>query len=261
MKINFKTGIAGMLMAASLVPAFAFAEDGINVSATATTSYGTTMPTGNKYGNFCASITSVGQKLIENIDKTDAKQLDRWNENSTKTANREGEIDAKRAANRIDADNRNASKWEKMYYKVKTDSQKAAVATYKATIQTAITTRRGAVDAAVKAYRDNLTTAMTTRSGAIKQALVVFRASVNTAIVKAQADCAANVASQTVRENFNKAVNDARDILNEVRDTEQLSNDILDLKDVRDDAIRAAERAFRKTANTARITLRAELKK
>jgi predicted transcriptional regulator len=65
---------------------------------------------------------------------------------------------------------------------------------------------------------------------------------------------------KTVRENFNKAVKDARDALKAARKNAEANPAIVALKKTRDDAIKAAETAFKTATEKARADLQTALK-
>lgn len=247
MNFNFKKGIAGTLVAFSFLPVFAFAE-------------GTTSSTKSANG-FCARISTVSTKVADQITEAEAKQSKKQEDRSTNIAKKEGDADARRAVGRTTADGKRASNWDKMATKAKTDAQKAAVATYKQTIQDAVTARRTSVDTAVKAYRDGLTSAMTGHSTAVDAAMSAFKTAVNTALTKAQADCTAGIASKTVSASFNTSVSDARKVLRDAKKAAEMSSGLTALKQTRDTAIKAAEATFKAATEKARADLMLALKK
>ncbi len=251
MNFNFKKGLAGVLVAFSFLPVFAFAE-----GPTATT------PQGIKTeGGFCARISKVSTKVADDITRAESKQAKNKDDRATKLAEKESNADAKRAQGRSDADGKRLENWSKMARKAKTDVQKAAVETYKVAIKSAVDSRRASVDAAVKAYRDGLASAMTAHSSAISTAMLAFTTSVNTALTKAKTDCTAGIASKTVNEAFNKAVKDARKILQGARKTAEMTSGLKTLKETRDNTIKAAESVFKTATEKARADLMLALKK
>lgn len=252
MKFNFKKFIASTLVVFSVLPALAFAED--NSSANATNN------PGKKNGDFCLRISSVQAKYADEVKRTEEKRLKNESDRSDKLRNKESEADAKRASNRTDIDGKRMKNWDKMTGKAKTEAQKAAVEAYKTAIQNAVTTRRTAVDAAVKAYRDGLTTTMTTHSGAINTAIATFKSSVDAALAKAQTDCNNKVDSKIVKETFNKAVSDAKKVLQDARKSAEMTSGLAALKKTRDDAIKAAETVFKQATDKARADLMQALK-
>jgi hypothetical protein len=254
MKFNLKKITASALMAMVLVPGFAFAESDGNIKKD------------NRSGdkktsiNFCARISSVEQKIADQITRAETKQSEHQVDRIGKITKKESDVDAKRALGRGDADDKRIKNWDKMIGKTRTDAQKLAVETYKSTIANAVTVRRTSVDSAVKVYRDGLNAVLGTHNTAVSQAVAVFKTSVNAALSKAKADCASGVASQTAKETFNKSINDARKILQDTRKNAETNSGLTALKKIRNDAVALAITNFKTVTEKARADLMIALK-
>jgi hypothetical protein len=259
MNFNFKKGVAGVLMTLSFVPALALAEDNGQGSQN---NENTPKVEVSKKGlsNFCAKISSVETKVADQITKAEEKQARNEATKRDKVNKKQGDADEKRAIGRANVDGKRVKNWDKMENKATTDAQKAAVEAYKKSITDAVTARRTAVDAAVKAYRDGLTSAMTTNNTTLNAAVATFKTSVNAALTQAQADCTAKVDSKTVKKAFDQKVKDAKKILKDAKAASNLSSGLTALKKTRDEAIAAAELAFKQATDKAHADLVLALK-
>jgi hypothetical protein len=247
MKLNLKNSVAGMLVAFSFLPMFAFAETGSTKVA-------------KVKENFCTNISIKESKTLEIIKRAEERQAKNEAERSDKIAKKESDVDAKRAQNRSDIDAKRLKNWDRMVSKAKTDTQKTAVEAYKTAISSAVTVRRTSVDAAVKTYRDALTGTITTHSSAIDQVIAAFKASVDTSLVKAKADCAASVDPKTVKDTYNKSVSEARKVLQTARKAANDNSGITTLKKTREESIKLAETTFKQATEKARADLLLALK-
>jgi hypothetical protein len=256
MKFNLKKIMAGALMAMVLVPGFAFAEGGEGKENSRKEN-----KSNNSSANFCARINSVEQKITDQITKAETKQSTHQGERLDKITKKESEVDAKRAFGRGEADTKRVKNWDKMLGKAKTEEQKVAVEAYKTSISNAVSVRRTAIDTAVKAYRDGLTGVLANHNAKIAAAVATFKASMDTAVAKAKADCTAGVASQTVKDAFNKSVSDARTILQTARKDAEVSSGLTALKKARNDAVELAIANFKTATEKARADLMLVLKK
>lgn len=241
------------------MPYFAFAEDGTSTTAAGTAPVAS-MEIKSK-NNFCTNIATTITKISDQVKNAEEKTAKNQEDRSGKMTQRQGDADIKRATDRSNIDAKRVNNWDNMTTRAKTDVQKAAVTAYTAAIKSAVDARRTSVDAAVTAYRAGLTQAMTDHSGAITTAIAAFKSAVDTAVAKAQADCAANVAPKTVKENFYQSVTTARKALQAARKSAEMTSGLSDLKKTRDTAIKAAETTFKTATEKARADLKMALKK
>lgn len=255
MKFNFKKLTAGALLAMVLIPGFAFADFERSERKEKKESIR------ENNGNFCSRISSIEQKLADQITKAEAKQSTHQSERLGKIEKKESDIDSKRAIGRAEVDGKRVKNWNKMLTKASTDREKAAVEAYKTAISTAVTARRASVDNAIKAYRDGLTLVLANHKTAMDAAVATFKTSLDTAIAKAKADCAGGIDSKIAKETFNKSSSDAKKALQTARKNAETSSGLTALKKTRNDAINAAVTTFKAATEKARADLLLVLKK
>jgi hypothetical protein len=249
MKFNLKISIAGMLVVLGFLPLSAFAKEPTKTNAK------------NETTAFCTRLSAVQQKMVDQIIKAETKQSTNEANREVKIAKNESDIDARRAEGRAEADGKRLKNWDKMISKAKTGTQKQSVEAYTTSIQIAVATRRASIDSAVKIYRDSLTALVGTHNSTIDQAVAEFKASVDAALAKARADCAANLASKTVKDTFNTAIDGARKALQADRKTALETEKMGTLKTIRNEAIKIAEATFKTATEKARADLILALKK
>jgi hypothetical protein len=259
MTTYFNKLVASSLVVFSFMPVLAFAEDATPVVTSAPVAI--SAPTPKKATGFCANVSTVQAKLAAQIAKTETNQSEYQLKRISNVNKKEGDADAKRASGRTNADEKRVGNWTKMATNAKTDTQKAAVETYKAAISSAVAARRATVDATVKTYRDGLTAAIAQHGTTIDTAMTTFKSSIDAALSKAQADCTAGVLSKTVQQSFNSNIKDARTALAAARKAAEMSSGLTTLKKTRNDAITAAEVAFKKATDQAHADLIVALKK
>lgn len=261
MNYNFKKGFAGVLVVSFLIPAtFVFADKGRDdMGEREREKIGLGKELKGNAG-FCTKLSNVYDKMAEQITNAESRHVKNQSEKSERFNKKQGDLDAKRAQNRADVDGKRAKNWDKMTEKATTDAQKMAITTYKNVITQAVADRRAAVDLAIKNYRDAIATYTTTQNTGTNTAFETFKTAVNAALAKAKLDCGAGVDSKTVSAAFNKSVDEARTIFKSAQQTTKDGVSISTLKKTRDDAIKAAEEAFKKATEKARADLAQALK-
>lgn len=248
---NLKKLVASALVAIVIIPTLVFAENEGNEN-----------NRDNKTSiNFCARISSVEQKFADQVTRTETKQSTYQSNRMDKITKRESDVDAKRAFGRGNKDDTRVKNWDKMIGRAKTDAEKIAIEAYKSAIANAVTIRRTAVDTAVASYRNGLNAVLANHNSALDQAIATFKATVDSALAKAKADCTAGIASQTVKEAFNKAVAEARKTLQGARKSAETNSGVTALKKTRNDAVDLAILNFKTATEKARADLMLVLKK
>ncbi len=114
--------------------------------------------------------------------------------------------DAKLSAKRDEAAEHREAQFAGMEDKATTTAQKAAVAAFKTAVNSAITTRKAAVDAAISTFRSGVDGAITTRKAAIQTTRTTFKAAIEKAIEQAKADCAAGKDGKVVHETMRASI-------------------------------------------------------
>jgi len=226
------------------------------VLATAT-STGTSTPKEKTGANFCTRFTSLGAsadlRLAEWQKKLDAKR-DAQDANIEK---RRAEREQKLANIRSDWDSRRDTRYDKLMGKAGTDAQKLVLANFKTAVEAAATARKTAIDSAIAVYRAGMDKVISDRKDAMDAALVAYKNAVQAAKDKATADCGNDVASATVRADFNTAVKAAQAKYKADRAAVvKVSEAVKSLNTARKAAFEKAVSDFKTAVEAAKVTLK-----
>ena len=206
-----------------------------------------------RVGNVKSELTTKLNQLETNRGSKRAEILDNLQKRKRTQAD---EIQEKREGLKTDFSERIG----KLRAKYTTVADSAAIAAFKASVDSALATRKSAVDAAVAAYKTAVTQLVTTRQDGIKTAAAAFKSAVSAANTKAAADCAAGIDPTTVRTalmNSIKAAN--QQFRTDVRALDKIGSQIETAAKTRNDAIKDANRAFKASVKLAGQTLKAAL--
>lgn len=208
--------------------------------------------------NFCSRIANVKSELNTKLNNLEKDRGERRTEISNKLKERKDNRIVQVQKKRDEAKKKFNDAISNLNTSATTDGQKAAITAFKSAVESANTTRRAAVDAAMKTHRDSVSALVTQRQDTIKTAASTFRSSVLSAISKAQSDCSTGVESATARQTLGSSIKAAKDKFHADRQAaEKIGQKIKDLAKTRNDAIRAANEAFKVSAQAARQTLKA----
>ena len=213
--------------------------------------------------NFCAK---VDHELIK-TDKEDTVKLTFLQEkraaSEARRAKNKAELDKRKADNRADRDAKLDEKEVKVAENTNlTDAQKTAVATYNTTVEAALKARRDAVDAATKTFRDAVDKLQTAHSTSVDSVKKAHDNAVEAALTKAQADCKAGVAAETVKANMKTALEKAREtFVSTKQDVAKLGPEIAALTKTRNAALEKARETFQAAIEKAKADLKTGLGK
>jgi hypothetical protein len=245
--INIKRAVTGALVLGMLAPAFAFADT-------------TTAPKVTSK-NFCSSLSSIHDRTLNNVTGNESDLMQKLENRLGEKSIRWTTLDQKLSDKRIKGDQDKAARYAKMYTRAKTDAQKAALDTYKAATEKAVTDRRTAVDAAIKTFRDSVNTIFTGTNGSTKTAYEAFKASIETAFTTAQSDCTAAIKKPAdIRSAFETSVKAARKVLETAVNTPDIRNQVTALATTRKTSFTAAESAYKDAMTKAHTDLRTAFK-
>ena len=261
------------LLVSFAVPAFAHAEEGTNrpfqnvrekvEKKIENRVASTTRPNSGVGGqNFCANIDKTVSVLSGQMTKRDEGRLDRRENRGEKRDERQGLKDGKLDDRRDDRDENRAGRYDKLYARASTTEAKAAVDVFKAAVESAVSTRRTAVDAAIEKFRVDSQALITNQQAVVDAAAQTLKTSIDAAIAKAKADCTAGVDAATVRETLRKSIKDAQDIFKEkAKKPADIGSQLKALRETRDAAIKAAMDAFKTAFDAAVAALKTALGK
>ena len=160
---------------------------------------------------------------------------------------------------RQNANERRSDRYEGLEERAQTDAQIAAVADFKAAVETAITARKAAIDAAIKAFQDGVDALAQKNQTQLQAAAESFKTAVDAAISKARTGCANESADPaTVKAQFLKDMEAAQKIFQDARkNVEKIQPQLEALKKIRNDAIQDAILDFKTALQDAAKTLKA----
>lgn len=212
--------------------------------------------------NLCAAF---GEKLGQIGEKVESKRgefLANREERRTRLEEAWGEFLAKRSERRERVEANLGEHFTKLEERAQTEAQKQAVAAFKVAIQSAIETRRAAIDAAVQAFHEGGESAFESRRAAIEKAINDRSTALKDAIEKAKSDCVAGTDIKTVRATLSEAVKAAQNNFKSAREAEQaLKSEIEKLKSDKKTAVEKAVNDFKAAVEKARVELKAAFDK
>lgn len=196
MKNKFTTTVSSLtiigLMAAA--PLAAFAKEG------------DTKREKSNGANFCTIINSEDFKALTKYEDRADKFDDKRDERDGKINEHRDLVDQKREDHKSEFEDKQSERSGKFEAKGLTDEQKKALTAAQQAVQNAIDNHSGDISALVKEFRNNMDQIRSEHRTAIDGLLVGVKADVDAAITKAKADCAAGVAPETVKTNFQESV-------------------------------------------------------
>lgn len=243
-------GVAVVMLAGLLAPSVLFAQ-GVSGGQTDTRRAAVG-------AQACAALSErtaqFSKKMAERKAKVAEQRAKTASSIGTKQGNGSGALDS----NRSDWDANHAKQYAALDARATTDAQKAAVASFKTTMDAAVTTRRSAIDGAVSTFRTGLSSLVTSRQSSADTAMATYETAVNAAIAKANTDCTAGVDGKTVRDTLTTSIKAARDAFQASRkpDTDLSGTGAQALNAARKASVDKAVADFRATAEAARATLK-----
>ena len=249
--------VAAVMIAASIAPSFAFAALGTRINANATIS--AKVPAG---ANFCTNLNTYTNRIAESLTKGSANLDGRQSKNRETLQERETTRAEKLTQTREYGDADRQEIYARLMANASTtEAHKQAVIQFQATVEAAVTARRGAVDAAIKTYWDGMNSAMSGRQTSIDAARAKFVTAVNSAISTAQSSCASNADAGMVKAQFTASIAAAKTQFSTDRKAiDKYGEQVKALVQTRNTAVRKAFDDFHKTMEQARITLKTALK-
>ena len=214
----------------------------------------------NRQEASCERITIASQNHVQKFDERKSKFGEIFGDKMTVFEDRRDDHDAKLNDSREKQDERRAEMYMKLEALAKTDAQKAAVETFKETVEKAVDNRREAINEAIDAFRKDVDTLVASKKTTVNGSVDVFQSSVKAAFEKAKTDCANGTDPKTVRETLAKSLQDARAQLQENRKSfESVNASVPALATAKKTAIEKARQDFKTTMEKARADLKAAL--
>ncbi len=207
---------------------------------------------------FCSRLGSANAaketKMAELENRLSLKRSEQAGELEKRRLERENKLAEKIS----ESDSKRLAGYEKLLEKATTDEQKAAVEQFKLTVETAVSTRRAAIDLAVDEFRAGLDSIIAERKTANDAALTRLKAAIKTAEGKAEADCGAGIDPATVRTQLRSSIEAARNVFKTERESMvKIGEQVKTLNTARKTAFDKAKADFKATVESAINELKA----
>lgn len=165
------------------------------------------------------------------------------------------------ASKRVEWDGVRAQHYTKMLERSGNDAQKAAISSFKESVEVSVAKRRASVDEALNSYFTQSDTIVASQAGNAEILRANFENSVNTAITQAKSQCSAGADAATIRQSFASELQAAYDSIDKSRSTLNSSREQLaGLRQSERAAIAAATEAFKRELAQERDSLRDSLR-
>ena len=206
--------------------------------------------------NFCTEIdkvlTSIDTKAIKIEDKREVA----LNTRDAKRTSVRTEVDVRRDEN----ESKRKAQLDELTRRATTEAQKQAIATFAAAMTSALLTKDVAIDAILLAHRTEVDTITTARKADISKAITALKTEIDAAKTKAKADCANQVAGDTVRSTLRTSIEKAQETFRTtVKSIEKVKDVSKESRDAKKEAVRMAEEAFKVTIKKAKDDLKLAL--
>lgn len=251
-KSNILKGVVASLVAVQLVaPALARAEETLPRP-----------PRENPKASFCARINAADMKMDERVYERETKLSASRKEREMRMKDAWNKRDETLAEKRAERNENIESHITKIESRDLTDTQKAALETFKEVHATALAARKSAVDAAISTYRSAVESAATNQKASADALIAAFKSDMEAAYAKAKADCAAGVADETVKATLMADIKAAKDTLMSARQELGKRGDIIKpFVETRNTAFKKAFEDFKTAMEKAKTDLRAAFPK
>lgn len=206
----------------------------------------------------CLRIDELSSNISGRMDEKESSIESKIQEKLHNLEKNRGRRDGELAEFRNEADQWREENYNILESKAETSEQKQAVEDFKTAIETAVKTRRTAINTAIDDFRDGVDQAITDRKSSIEEAAKTYRNSVRMAYQQAQSECDNGIDSKTVRANLHASLKATREkFLEDRKGVDKLQIAMKNLIAVKKQAFEKAITDF-KTAVRAAV---AELKK
>jgi hypothetical protein len=221
------------------------------------TSFAQTTRTTN--ARFCEGLSELETKILSTLDTRIGSAKTKYQTHLDTLTSKKNTAVANLTSKRTEVD----AKWDAqiaaMKAKATTEAQKAAIATFEATVESLNAARRTSVNSAVTTFTNGLD-GLRGESGAEYEKMVVeHKAAIEAAFNDAEAACTAGTDGTTVSKELRADLNAAREAFKADRQAYAVRGDFEELRKARVAANNAARETFRKGFAEASKTLRTAL--
>lgn len=159
----------------------------------------------------CTNMVERGEKMSERLGSRYEKFLERKTKRTNVFEEKREERDATLEAKRVERDGKRAEMYAKLSERAEGDVEKQkAVATFKTTVETAVSERKKSVDAAIAAFRSGVDAAIGSKKSSMDASIVAFQEAVEEAFETAKASCEAGTDPETVRKTLEASLASAK---------------------------------------------------
>jgi hypothetical protein len=209
---------------------------------------------------FCTNLTSVTSMIGGNTNNQFQDLKTNFAGGASKVKQDLTGVGNSLASARAAADQKRDADFQELSAKATTDAQKAAIATFEASVTQAITTERTSVDTADMAFEQGVLAVISARQTALANAAANYKAAVASALSQAGSSCTAGVSPMTVRTTLQEALQAARSALQSVASKSQgLGPNVSNLAATRKAAVQKAQALAKTAIDAALATLKAAL--
>ncbi len=210
---------------------------------------------------FCSSLNTIGSQIelkLNNVSKQSLPNI----YDPTRLSNRHSAIKKELAEKRAQWDNQRDEQYNKMLSLAQNDAQKAAIESFKTSVETAILVRRNSVDNAISVYFSQTSDELSSESTQPTKDRQDFITAVKNAITTAQSDCQTNKPASEIRSTFQTNLSAARTRLQTSRQNiGEIKTQLENIRKQEVQSINEAVTVFQESMTKARQTLIDELKK
>lgn len=211
-------------------------------------------------GSFCEGLSEMAGNVDAKLSDIRSGISQQAKRRGSATEESRNTRDENLNAVRFRQDARRVDWYAKFDDRATTNTEKSALKRFGSATDTAVETRRAAVDAAVETFRSDTDTITSEKTLSVGSVADDFQAAIDKAIASAKADCAAGKGSETVRTAFSTSISSAGDGLVAGRKLLDGRGDRIDaFAIVRDATIRKAAEVFDTTVTAEATTLDAVL--
>jgi Na+-translocating ferredoxin:NAD+ oxidoreductase RNF subunit RnfB len=206
---------------------------------------------------FCSKFSDTEADITKRLGEQQTKVTGYLDEHKDTLKENRDVRDADLDGNRDKADQRREEWYARLEDKADSDTEKDAVVVFKQTIESAVDTRREAVDTAIEAFRKGVDDAIAGRKSSMQSTRDDFKTAVETAIAKVKTDCDNGEKTATIRSSFKASLKAAREKLStDKKDVDKVGKQVKALAEVRRVAVKKALDQFEVTRQAAIATLK-----
>jgi hypothetical protein len=206
-------------------------------------------------GDFCTNIgkiSDIKESMFQNrMQKREDNTIDR----SEKRGKNRLDNDDNRKDKREDNSQDRLMNYDSLRKQATTEAEKASVEKFISAVSAAHTIKQTAMDKLIASQRSTIDAKITEKTGLTGQNLADMKTKMDQALTKAKADCADGVDSSTVKSEFKKTLESARDSFKNLKDDSIIRSEMEALRKAHQAEIAKINTAFQTSLDAARAEL------